>query len=44
MPEAFIETLKRDYASITVLSDVAAVLALLPNGIEEYARSIRTQA
>ena len=31
MSEAFVKTLKRDYASITVLSDAAAILALLPD-------------
>lgn len=36
MSEAFVKTLKRDYASITVLPDAATILALLPDWIEDY--------
>ena len=36
MSEAFVNTLKRDYASITVLPDAATILALLPDWIEDY--------
>jgi len=36
MSEPFIKTLKRDYASITVLPDAATILALLPDWIEDY--------
>jgi transposase InsO family protein len=36
MSEAFVKTLKRDYASITVLPDAVTILALLPDWIEDY--------
>jgi putative transposase len=35
MSEAFVKTVKRDYASITVLSDAATILALLPDWVED---------
>src|SRR3954449_3902753 len=36
MSEAFVKTLKRDYASISILPDAATILALLPDWIEDY--------
>lgn len=38
MSEAFVKTLKRDYASVTVLPDAATILALLPDWIEDYCK------
>lgn len=34
--EAFVKTLKRDYARVTLLPDAETVLRLLPNWIEDY--------
>ena len=36
MSEAFVKTLKRDYAGISILPDAATILALLPTWIEDY--------
>ena len=36
MSEAFVKTLKRDYASVSILPDAATILALLPDWIEDY--------
>ena len=36
MSEAFVKTLKRHYASITILPDAATILRLLPAWIEDY--------
>ena len=36
MSEAFVKTLKRDYARVTILPDAATILALLPLWIEDY--------
>ena len=36
MSEAFVKTLKRDYAGITLMPDAATILSLLPDGIEDY--------
>ena len=35
MSEAFVKTLKRDYASVSILPDAATLLALLPDWIED---------
>jgi putative transposase len=34
--EAFVKTLKRDYARLTILSDAQTVMALLPDWFEDY--------
>ena len=34
--EAFVKTLKRDYASVSLLPDADTILALLTDGIEDY--------
>lgn len=34
--EAFVKTLKRDYARVTLLPDAETVLRLLPDWIEDY--------
>ena len=34
--EAFVKTLKRDYARVTILPDANTILALLPDWIEDY--------
>jgi putative transposase len=36
MSEAFLKSLKRDYASVSILPDAASILALLPDWIEDY--------
>lgn len=36
MSEAFVKTLKRDYARVTILPDADTILALLPVWIEDY--------
>jgi putative transposase len=36
MSESFVKTLKRDYACINVLPDANAILAMLPDWIEDY--------
>ena len=36
MSESFVKTLKRDYARVTILPDAAAILANLPDSIEDY--------
>lgn len=36
MSEAFVKTLKRDYARIAILPDASTILALLPDWIEDY--------
>ena len=36
MTEAFVQTLKRDYASTTILSDAQTILAFLPEWIDDY--------
>ena len=36
MAEAFVKTLKRDYARVTILPDANIILALLPGWIEDY--------
>lgn len=36
MSEAFVKTLKRDYARVTLLPDAATILALLPGWIDDY--------
>ena len=36
MSEAFVKTLKRDYASVSILPDADTILALLPDWIEDY--------
>lgn len=36
MSEAFVKTLKRDYASTVILPDADTILALLPDWIEDY--------
>lgn len=36
MSEAFVKTLKRDYAKINILPDADTILALLPGWIEDY--------
>ena len=36
MSEAFVKTLKRDYASINILADADTILDLLPGWIEDY--------
>ncbi|MCQ0990647.1 IS3 family transposase [Jiella sp. LLJ827] len=36
MSEAFVKTLKRDYARVTILPDAATILALMPAWIEDY--------
>ena len=36
MSESFVKTLKRDYARLNVLTDAHAILAMLPNWIEDY--------
>lgn len=36
MSEAFVKTLKRDYANVTILPDAATILRLLPGWIEDY--------
>jgi len=36
MSEAFVKTLKRDYARVTILPDAGTILALLPDWIEDY--------
>ena len=36
MSEAFVKTLKRDYARVTLLPDASAILGLLPAWIEDY--------
>ena len=36
MSEAFVKTLKRDYAGISILPDADTILALLPDWIEDY--------
>lgn len=36
MPEAFVKTLKRDYARVTILPDADTNLDLLPEWIEDY--------
>ena len=33
---SFVKTLKRDYARLNVLTDAAAILAMLPDWIEDY--------
>jgi putative transposase len=35
MSEAFVKTLKRDYAGISILPDADTILALLPDWIED---------
>ncbi len=35
MSEAFVKTLKRDYASTVILPDADTVMALLPNWIDD---------
>ena len=34
--EAFVKTLKRDYARLTILPDAETVIGLLPGWIEDY--------
>src|SRR3954452_9461434 len=34
--ESFVKTLKRDYARLNILHDADAILAMLPNWIEDY--------
>jgi transposase InsO family protein len=34
--EAFVKTLKRDYARISILTDAATTMALLPGWFEDY--------
>ena len=36
MSESFVKTLKRDYARLRVLADSGAILAMLPDLIEDY--------
>lgn len=36
MSESFVKTLKRDYARVSVLPDAEAILAKLPDWIEDY--------
>lgn len=36
MSESFVKTLKRDYARLNVLTDADAILAMLPDWIEDY--------
>jgi transposase InsO family protein len=36
MSEAFVKTLKRDYASTAILPDADTILALLPEWIDDY--------
>lgn len=36
MSEAFVKTLKRDYASIVILPDADTIMALLPRWIDDY--------
>ena len=36
MSEAFVKTLKRDYARVTILPDAETILALLPAWVEDY--------
>jgi putative transposase len=36
MSESFVKTLKRDYARINILPDANAILAMLPDWIEDY--------
>jgi len=36
MSEAFVKTLKRDYARVAILPDAETILALLPIWIEDY--------
>ena len=36
LSEAFVKTLKRDYASVSILPDADTILALLPDWIEDY--------
>jgi putative transposase len=36
MSESFVKTLKRDYARVHVLTDAKAILAMLPDWIEDY--------
>ncbi len=36
MSEAFVKTLKRDYASTAILPDADTILALLPHWIDDY--------
>lgn len=36
MSEAFVKTLKRDYARVTILPDAETIIALLPEWIEDY--------
>jgi transposase InsO family protein len=36
MSEAFVKTLKRDYASAAILPDADTIPALLPGWIEDY--------
>lgn len=36
MSEAFVKTLKRDYARVTILPDADTILAFLPVWIEDY--------
>jgi transposase InsO family protein len=36
MSEAFLKTLKRDYASNAILPDADTILVLLPEWIEDY--------
>jgi transposase InsO family protein len=34
--ESFVKTLKRDYARLNILHDADAILAMLPDWIEDY--------
>jgi putative transposase len=36
MSESFVKTLKRDYARVNILHDADAILAMLPDWIEDY--------
>lgn len=36
MSEAFVKTLKRDYASTHILPDTGTIMALLPDWFEDY--------
>lgn len=36
LSEAFVKTLKRDYARVTILPDADTILTLLPTWIEDY--------
>ena len=44
MSESFVKTLKREYARLNVLTYAAAILAMLPDWIEDYCESTRTPA